>query len=145
MLCSLLAACGSAPAPKVEVATLNDSDSSRQSVAEYDSTEYLSDETSGLSFAYRTIDLGAMTRDTRFDTVFVFRNDNPNPIVILKASTACSCARTDYDKHPVEAGAEGRLVIHISADKPGVFRKKVFMYTSAATKPVELMLQGEIR
>ncbi len=108
------------------------------------SSQELGNDTQGLSFRVREMDFGHVCRGEVIDTVFQFRNTTPQPVVIIKAITGCSCTKVKFDSAPIPADSSSWVTVSFEADSDGAFFKKILLYTSAGSRPIELSIQGTV-
>lgn len=77
--------------------------------------------------------------------VFVFENRSSKPIVIVDAMSGCGCTTPSYSRKPVLSGQRGEVRVAFDpTNRPGKFSKGVSLMTSASTKPITLMLEGNV-
>ena len=71
---------------------------------------------------------------------FKFVNDGTEPLVILSATTSCSCLKTEFSRKPVAVGESGeiRLVLESKKVDKGVFRR-VIQVTSTSVGGTEIL------
>lgn len=97
-----------------------------------------------LLFEAPVADLGKMRINQKKDVLFRFSNVCPMPVVITKILTNCGCTSVDWSKAPVMPGKESGITITFQAEQEGVFFKKIFIYHSADSSPVEIALKGKV-
>lgn len=99
-----------------------------------------------LHFTATTLDAGAISEDdSPREYRFGYVNDSDKPVVILRVETTCGCAKPRYSKEPVMPGAKGAVgVTFYPEGHPGVLERSVYVYTSAAEKPIQLKLSGQV-
>ena len=96
-------------------------------------------------FRNMTCDLGEVSRKSK-DLVHEFRfvNDGTTPLVILSATTSCSCIKTDYSRKPIAPGDEGTIKMTLESRKmePGVFHRVIQVRSNAVSGVKLLTVQG---
>ncbi len=75
---------------------------------------------------------------------FTFKNSGDIPIVIVKATTSCSCVAVDYPKNPIRVGQSATVEFHYSPKGyPGAINRRILLYTSlSSTTPSALLTIG---
>ena len=81
-----------------------------------------------LQFEQTEYDFGEISRkgDNR-SCAFRFVNDGAEPLVILSATTTCSCLKTEFSRKPIAAGESGeiRLILESKKMDKGMLRRIV--------------------
>lgn len=81
-----------------------------------------------LKFEKSECDFGNISRRGA-DKVCTFRfvNDGNEPLVVLSATTTCSCLKTDFSRKPIPAGESGEIRLTLESKKveKGVLRRIV--------------------
>lgn len=81
-----------------------------------------------LTFEQSECDFGEVSRkgENRICS-FRFVNDGTEPLVILAATTSCSCLKAEFSRKPVAVGERGEIRLTLEAKKVdrGVFRRIV--------------------
>lgn len=81
-----------------------------------------------ISFEQTECDFGEVSRRGADKTcVFRFVNDGTEPLVILSATTTCSCLKTEFSRKPIAVGESGEIKLSLESKKvdKGVFRRIV--------------------
>lgn len=81
-----------------------------------------------ISFEQTECDFGEVSRRGADKTcVFRFVNDGTEPLVILSATTTCSCLKTEFSRKPIAVGESGEVKLSLESKKvdKGVFRRIV--------------------
>lgn len=82
---------------------------------------------------------GKVSRD------FVFRNTGDTPLVILSASTACSCTKIKYPKNPITANKEGIITVTFDPkNQSGTIYKAINIYCNTPQKRHIIILSGAV-
>ncbi|WP_165020794.1 MULTISPECIES: DUF1573 domain-containing protein [unclassified Dysgonomonas] len=76
---------------------------------------------------------------------FVFKNNGDAPLVIQRVQTTCGCTTPDYTKEPILPGKEGKIKVTFSTTgRPGVFDKKVTIFSNVPDEVYVLTIKGEV-
>ena len=98
-----------------------------------------------IKFEQTEYDFGEISRkgDDKSCT-FRFVNDGTEPLVILSATTSCSCLKADFSRKPVAVGEGGEIVIHLESKKvdKGVFRRVVQIHSTSQGGTDILTIKG---
>lgn len=81
-----------------------------------------------LKFEKSECDFGDISRRGEDRTcIFRFVNDGNEPLVVLSATTTCSCLKTDFSRKPIPAGESGEIRLTLESKKveKGVLRRIV--------------------
>ena len=81
-----------------------------------------------ISFEQTECDFGEVSRRGADKTcVFRFVNDGTEPLVVLSATTTCSCLKTEFSRKPIAVGESGEVKLSLESKKvdKGVFRRIV--------------------
>ena len=81
-----------------------------------------------ISFEQTECDFGEVSRRGADKTcVFRFVNDGTEPLVVLSATTTCSCLKTEFSRKPIAVGESGEIKLSLESKKvdKGVFRRIV--------------------
>lgn len=75
---------------------------------------------------------------------FRFINDGTEPLVVLSATTSCSCLKTDFSRKPIGVGESGeiRLVLESKKMEKGMFRRIVQIRSTSITGTEILTIKG---
>jgi len=99
-----------------------------------------------LAFREETHDFG--TIDEQKGPVaheFVFTNNSPRPVKILKVQASCGCTTPGWSKDVIPPGKEG--FIQASYDpkgRPGFFNKSLTVTTDLDANPIILQIKGQV-
>ena len=76
--------------------------------------------------------------------VFTFVNDGTEPLVILAATTTCSCLKIEYPRKPIAVGAKGEIKLLLESKKmeAGVFRRVVQIRSTSIGGTDVLTIKG---
>lgn len=81
-----------------------------------------------LAFEHTEYDFGKVSRRGEDkNCVFRFVNDGTEPLVILSATTSCSCLKTEFSRKPIGVGESGEVKLSLESKKvdKGIFRRVV--------------------
>ncbi len=96
----------------------------------------------GLEFTSLTCDLGRISEDDSLvHGEFSFENHTPQPIVILRAKSSCSCVAVDYSLDVIEVGESATVRFsYLPKGYPGEISRRILLYTSLSeSKPSALL------
>lgn len=98
-----------------------------------------------IKFEQTEYDFGEISR--RGDNVTIvcrFVNDGTEPLVILAATTTCSCLKAEFSRKPIAVGASGevRLTIESKKMEKGVFRRVVQIRSTSTGGTEVLTIKG---
>lgn len=76
--------------------------------------------------------------------VFHFVNDGTEPLVILSATTTCSCLKTEFSRKPVAVGESGeiRLLLESKRVDKGIFHRVVQIRSNSVGGIEVLTIKG---
>ena len=88
----------------------------------------------------------ALTDSVRTDTVDLsLRNGSDRPMIILSAATNCGCTTVDFEREPVQPGAEAGFVFEFdSKGFSGYQLKHITLRTTLSKQPFTLVVIGEV-
>lgn len=89
-------------------------------------------------------DFGTVRHGSTVRYTFRFKNALTEPIVLQTVRTTCGCTAAEWTESPVEAEAEGEILIEFDADRGGSFRKKITVFFNKQRKPETLWISGEV-
>lgn len=98
-----------------------------------------------LRFEQTECDFGEISRKgENRSLVFCFVNDGTEPLVILSATTSCSCLKAEYPRKPIAVGAKGEIRLTIESKKmeKGVFHRVVQIRSTSTGGTVILTIKG---
>lgn len=99
-----------------------------------------------LAFREETHDFGTIDEHKGPVTYeFVFLNNSPRPVKILKVQASCGCTTPGWSKEVVPPGKEG--FIQASYDpkgRPGFFNKTLTVTTDLEANPIILQIKGRV-
>ena len=76
--------------------------------------------------------------------VFSFTNDGSEPLVILSATTTCSCLKTEFSRKPIVAGESGEIKLILESKKieKGILRRIVQVRSNSTGGTEILTIKG---
>ena len=95
-----------------------------------------------LSFDSREVNLGQLRIGERKDTVFVFVNDSDGAVILRDVVAGCGCTEVNWPKNPLLPSDSACIEVGFTADRAGVFYKKIFVFVSGCGASEELALKG---
>ncbi len=99
-----------------------------------------------ITFSTTEHDFGKINEsDGRVSTIFEFKNEGMEPLVLSNVKASCGCTTPTWTKTPVEPGETGSITVTYNPNgRPGHFQKKVTI-TSNATEPTTIVyIKGEV-
>lgn len=89
-----------------------------------------------MRFSQTQLDAGKIgEQDAPRSYTFRWRNTGTTPLVITRVRTTCGCAVATWEKRPVTADGEGWVTItYHPKGHPGVFDRRIFVYTQLSDK-----------
>lgn len=101
-----------------------------------------------IEFAESCHNIGTIERrsDNRHYS-FHFKNSGNEPLVILSATTSCSCIKATFSRKPIPAGESGKVCITIEPRKveKGIFHRIVQIHSNAINGTTILTLEGIVK
>lgn len=99
-----------------------------------------------LRFEELSRDFGAIAEeDGKVTHRFAFTNPNDRPVVVTDAVATCGCTVAAYSKRPVLPGERSEIAVTFDpANRPGVFDKRVSVFTSEGGEPIGLRITGRV-
>ncbi|MDR2969597.1 MAG: DUF1573 domain-containing protein [Tannerellaceae bacterium] len=78
--------------------------------------------------------------------IFTVKNTGTGPLVITRVTASCGCAKPDWNKEPIAAGATGELKIAFDPKgRPGPFHKTVSIYSNGNRGSYTLSIKGNVK
>ena len=76
---------------------------------------------------------------------FKFTNKGKAPLLIKFIETTCGCTTPKWNRKPIPPGDSSVVTVTFNPkDRPGVFSKKIIVYTNATPPNIVLRLEGEV-
>lgn len=98
-----------------------------------------------IKFEQTEYDFGEVSRKgENRSCVIKFVNDGTEPLVLLAATTTCSCLKIEYPRKPIAVGAEGYIKLLLESKKmdAGVFRRIVQIRSTSIGGTEILTIKG---
>ncbi len=98
-----------------------------------------------ISFEQTEMNLGEISRKGENKRcVFRFVNDGVEPLVILSATTTCSCLKADFSRKPVAVGDSGEIILTLESKKVenGIFHRIVQIRSTSTSGTEILTIKG---
>ena len=90
-------------------------------------------------------DFGDISRSGK-DKVCIFRftNDGTEPLVVLSATTTCSCLKSEFSRKPIAVGESGEIKLTLESNKidKGVLRRIVQIRSNSTGGTEILTIKG---
>ena len=99
-----------------------------------------------LKFREETHDFGAVEEEKGPVThEFVFTNNSPRPVKILKVQASCGCTTPGWSKEVVPPGQNGFIQASYNPKgRPGFFTKSLTVTTDLEANPIILQIKGQV-
>lgn len=99
-----------------------------------------------ITFTKTTHDFGRINEaDGRVTTIFEFKNEGMEPLVLSNVRASCGCTTPKWTKTPVEPGQTGSISVTYNPNgRPGKFQKTVTVTSNATEQTVKLYIKGEV-
>ncbi len=76
---------------------------------------------------------------------FRFTNTSSEPVVIVNAIASCGCTKAEFSRKPVKPDGTGEIIIRFDPmNYPGMFSRKLTIFTSASRTPEHLTISGRV-
>lgn len=83
--------------------------------------------------------------DGRVTTVFSFKNEGMEPLVLSNVRASCGCTTPKWTREPVEPGQEGQITVTYNPNgRPGRFQKTITVTSNATEATKRLYIKGEV-
>lgn len=83
--------------------------------------------------------------DGRVTTVFEFKNEGMEPLVLSNVRASCGCTTPKWTREPVEPGQTGQITVTYNPNgRPGRFQKTVTITSNATEATTRLYIKGEV-
>lgn len=99
-----------------------------------------------ITFEKTSHDFGKINEsDGRVTTVFNFKNEGANPLVLSNVRASCGCTTPKWTREPVEPGATGAITVTYNPNgRPGKFSKTITVTSNATEPTLRLYIKGEV-
>lgn len=101
-----------------------------------------------IKFEQTEIDFGTVSRNGENKRcVFRFTNDGTEPLVVLSATTSCSCVKTKLLRKPLAPGEKGEIELLIEVRKmdKGIFHRIVQVRSNSVGGTENLVIKGKAK
>ncbi|RAJ77483.1 uncharacterized protein DUF1573 [Chitinophaga dinghuensis] len=76
---------------------------------------------------------------------FEFTNTGASPMLIDNILSDCSCTVGDYPKEPVLPMQKGKIKVIVNGKTPGIFARRLRVFSNSSNSPVSLTIRGEVK
>lgn len=99
-----------------------------------------------ITFSQTQHDFGKINEaDGRVTTIFEFKNEGMEPLVLSNVRASCGCTTPNWTKTPVEPGQTGTISVTYNPNgRPGKFQKTITVTSNGSDQPVKLYIKGEV-
>ncbi len=98
----------------------------------------------GLKFEKSTHSFGKVKQNEPVSVDFQFTNTGTKPIIIEDATAECGCTKPEFPPRPIAPGKAGAIKVTYDSKTMGVFTKKITVKLVNISKPIELIITGEV-
>ena len=83
--------------------------------------------------------------DGRVSTIFEFKNDGMESLVLSNVRASCGCTTPTWTKSPVEPGERGSITVTYNPNgRPGKFQKTITVTSNATNPTTKVYIKGEV-
>lgn len=83
--------------------------------------------------------------DGRVTTVFKFKNEGMEPLVLSNVRASCGCTIPKWTREPIEPGQNGEITVTYNPNgRPGRFQKTITVTSNATVATQRLYIKGEV-
>ena len=83
--------------------------------------------------------------DGRVTTVFTFKNEGMEPLVLSNVRASCGCTTPKWPRQPIEPGQTGEITVTYNPNgRPGRFNKTVTITSNATEPTTRVTIKGEV-
>lgn len=83
--------------------------------------------------------------DGRVTTVFEFKNEGMEPLVLSNVRASCGCTTPNWTREPIEPGQTGKITVTYNPNgRPGRFQKTVTITSNATEATTRVYIKGEV-
>ena len=97
-----------------------------------------------ISFEKTIHDFGRISSEDNMECSFLFKNNNPFPIIIESIKQSCDCMEIIWDTKPVLPQKIGTVKVIYKPSSKGVFMKGIFLTISKSNKIIPLHIKGVV-
>lgn len=83
--------------------------------------------------------------DGRVTTIFQFKNEGMEPLVLSNVRASCGCTTPKWTKEPINPGETGEITVTYNPNgRPGRFQKTITVTSNAKEATTKLYIKGEV-
>ncbi len=99
-----------------------------------------------ISFSTTEHDFGQIYEgDGRVSTIFEFKNEGMEPLVLTNVKASCGCTTPTWTKTPIEPGETGSITVTYNPNgRPGTFKKTITITSNASNPTTQVFIRGEV-
>lgn len=99
-----------------------------------------------ITFQKTSHDFGKINEaDGRVTTIFEFKNEGMQPLVLSNVRASCGCTTPTWTKTPIEPGQTGNITVTYNpSGRPGKFQKTITVTSNATEATTKLTIKGEV-
>lgn len=99
-----------------------------------------------ITFTKTEHDFGKINEaDGRVSTVFEFKNEGMEPLVLTNVRASCGCTTPKWTREPIEPGQTGQITVTYNPNgRPGRFQKTVTITSNATEPTTKVYIKGEV-
>lgn len=99
-----------------------------------------------ITFEKKEHDFGKINEaDGKVTTVFEFKNEGMEPLVLSNVRASCGCTTPKWPKEPIEPGQTGQITATYNPqNRPGPFNKQITVTSNSKEGQVFLKIKGEV-
>ena len=109
-------------------------------------TSFLSAQQPVITYERMSHDFGKINEaDGRVTTVFEFKNEGMEPLVLSNVKASCGCTTPKWTREPIEPGQKGEITVTYNPNgRPGRFTKTITVTSNATEPSTKLTIKGEV-
>lgn len=90
-------------------------------------------------------DFNAISSKDTIGTIFKFKNEGKNPLVIQYVKSSCGCTITKWPMNQIEVNKTGEIkIIFEPNNTAGHFKKNITVFYNGEKSPQKLTIKGEV-
>ncbi len=101
-------------------------------------------QTESLKFEETTHSFGKVKQNEPVSVEFAFSNTSAKSVIIEDATAECGCTKPEFPPRPIAPGKTGVIKVTYDSKTMGAFTKKITVKLVNITKPIELLIKGEV-
>src|SRR5690554_7832850 len=95
-----------------------------------------------ITFEESTHDFGTISRGTRVEHLFKFKNTGDAPLMIVNAKSSCGCTVPDWTKDHIAPGGEGELLVKFDGSGQNQVSKTITLTTNTEAGTESLVIKA---